>query len=362
MKISGFPGFDAAVAGSGLLRARVAELTAQVASGQRAQTLDGLGQDAAIALDLRNERARREAIATPARRSESFAEATQSALSGIHGTLRDVLDKAPRLLSNGVPGSDNAGIKMIADTARASLKTIVGLLGERFSGEALFGGAEPNRAPIVSAEAIETTGVFTQIRSQVESLAAGNGSAVLARTKGFAQSNDDAVSPFRGFAADAARGSQPDARRSVPVGQGIEIPVGMFAYKNSVSVSEGQTTGSWSRDLIWGLSVIANLRPPTADTQEDYRILVEGAVGALQSASNALIEDQAGLGIEQSRLAKSAERNESLVLQLETQIGKIETVDLSEAITQLTSARSQLEASYRAMVTLGDLSLTRFMR
>jgi flagellin-like hook-associated protein FlgL len=90
--------------------------------------------------------------------------------------------------------------------------------------------------------------------------------------------------------------------------------------------------------------------------------LVEGAVGALQSASNALIEDQAGLGIEQSRLAKSAERNESLVLQLETQIGKIETVDLSEAITQLTSARSQLEASYRAMVTLGDLSLTRFMR
>ena len=362
MKVSGFPGFDAAVAGSGLLRARVADLTAQVASGQRAPTLAGLGGDAAIALDLRNERARREAFATAARRGEAVVEATQNALSGINGAFRDVLDNAHRLVANGLSGGDSASIRAMADTARASLKTIVGLLGERFGGDALFGGAEPKRAPIVSDAAIETTGVFTQIRSAVESLAPGNGSTVLANTKVIAQSNAETVSPFRGFAAEAARGEQTDARRSVPVGEGVEIPIGMFAYRNSVSVSDGQTTGSWSRDLIWGLSVIANLQPPNADTREDYRILVEGAVGALRSASNALIEDQAGLGTEQSRLTRAAERNENLVFQLETQIGKIENVDLTEAITQLTSARTQLEASYRAMVTLGDLSLIKFMR
>lgn len=361
MKISGFPGFDAAVAGSDLLRARVADLTAQVASGQRAQTLAGLGGDAAIALDLRNERARREAFATTARRNEIFAEATQNALSGIDSAVREVLDNASRLTAGGLPGNDT-NIRAVADTARASLKAIVGLLGERLAGEALFGGAGPNQAPIVSAAAIEGTGVFTKIRSEVESLAAGNGSAVLAKTKEFAQSNAEDVSPFRGFAAEAARGQQTDSRRSVPVGDGIEIPIGMFAYKNSVAVSEGQTTGSWSRDLIWGLSVIANLQPPNEATREDYGILVEGAVGALRSASNALLEDQASLGIAQSRLTKSAERNENLVSQLETQIGKIETVDLAEAISQLTSAKTQLEASYRILVTLGDLSLTRFLR
>jgi flagellin-like hook-associated protein FlgL len=235
-------------------------------------------------------------------------------------------------------------------------------LGERFAGEAVFGGAEPHRAPVVSAAAIETTGVFTQIRDQVQLLAAGNGSAVLANTKLVAQNNDPTVSPFRGFAADAARGEQADARRSVPVGDGIAISIGAFAYRNSVSVSDGQTTGSWSRDLIWGLSVIANLQPPNENTREDYRILVEGAVDALRSASHALIEDQAGLGVEQSRLTRAAERNENLVIQLEAQMSKIETVDLSEAITQLTSSRTLLEASYRAMMTLGDLSLARFMR
>lgn len=362
MRISGFPGLDAAVAASGFLRARVADLTAQVATGQRGQTLASLGEDAVIALDLRNERARREAFASAARRGEGFVEATQSALSGIHKALRDVLDKAPSLLANGLPGSDNASVKAMADTASASLKTIVGFLGERYAGEALFGGAAPDRAPIVAASAIESTGVFTRIRSEVQSLAVGNAGTILANTKLAAQSNDRAVSPFLDFAREAAAGSRQDAPRSVVVGEGIEIPVGMLVYRNSFSVSEGQTTGAWSRDLIWGLSVIANLKAPGPETAQDYRTLVEGAVGALRSAFDALIGDQAGLGSAQSRLATAAERNENLVLQLETQIGKIENVDLSEAITQLTRSKNLLEASYRAMITLGDLSLAKFMR
>jgi flagellin-like hook-associated protein FlgL len=362
MKVSGFPGFDAAAAASGLVRARVADLTAQVASGQRAQTFAGLGDDAAIALDLRSERARRESFASAARRGEAFAEATQIALGGINLATRDILDSAQRILVNGLPGSDAASIKTMAETARASLKTITGLLGERFAGDAVFGGAAPDQAPLVPAAAIESTGLFTGIRAQVQTLAPGNGSAILVATKAMAESNDPAISPFRGFAADAASGSQADARRSVPVGEGITIPVGMYAYRNASAISEGQTTGAWARDLMWGLSVIANLEPPSAASMDDYRVLVEGALGALRSASNALVEDQAALGVEQSRLAVAAERNETLALQLETNIGKLEAVDLSEVITQLSSSKSLLEASYRAMVTLNDLSLTKFMR
>lgn len=362
MKVSGFPGFDAATAASGLVRARVTDLTAQAASGQRAQTFAGLGEDAALALDLRSERARREAFASAARRGEAFAEATQAALGGINAAARDVLDNAQRVLVNGLLGSDALTIKTMAETARASLNTIVGLLGERFAGDALFGGAAPDQDPLVSAAAIETTGLFTQIRTQVQTLAPGNGSVILANTKALAQSNDTAVSPFRGFAAAAASGSQTDSRRSIPVGEGIAIPVGMYAYKNASAISEGQTTGSWSRDLMWGLSVIANLEPPSAASAVDYRVLAEGALAALRSASSALVEDQAALGIQQSRLAVAAERNENMALQLETQIGKLEMVDMSDVITQLTSSKSLLEASYRAMVTLGDLSLTKFMR
>ncbi len=362
MKVSGFPGFDAATAASGLVRARVNDLTAQVASGQRAQTLAGLGGDAALALDLRSERAQREAFVSAARRGEAVAEATQSALGGIHGAIRDILDNPQRVLVNGLPGSNAASLKAMAETARASLNTVVGLLGERFAGDALFGGAAPDQDPIVLPAVIETTGLFTQIRTQVQTLGPGNGNAILAATKALAQSNDPTVSPFRGFAANAASGSQPDARRSVPVGEGIAIPVGMYAYQNASAISGGQTTGSWSRDLMWGLSIIANLEPPSTASAADYRVLVEGALAALRSASNAIVEDQAGLGIEQSRLAVAAERNENLALQLETQIGKLETVDMSDVITQLTSSKSLLEASYRAMVTLGDLSLTKFMR
>jgi flagellin-like hook-associated protein FlgL len=90
--------------------------------------------------------------------------------------------------------------------------------------------------------------------------------------------------------------------------------------------------------------------------------VVDGALAALRSAVNAIVEDEAGLGVDQSRLVASAERNENLSLQLETQIAKLEAVDLSDVITQLTSSKTLLEASYRAMVSIGDLSLTKFMR
>jgi flagellar hook-associated protein 3 FlgL len=362
MKISGFPGFDAAAVASGLVRARVTDLTSQVASGQRSQTFSGLGQDATIALDLRSERARRDAFASAARRGEAFAEATQLALGGIQDATRDVLDNIQRIIVTGLPGSDGSSLKNMAETARGALKTIVGLLGERFAGDAVFGGAAPDQAPIISAAAFETTGLFTRIGDEVRSLSPGNGNAVLTATKELALSNDPAISPFRGFAAGAASGLQPDARRSVPVGEAISIPIGMFAYRNAAAVSEGQTTGSWSRDLMWGLTVIANLEPSSANSMDDYRTLVDGAVAALRSASSALIDDRAALGVEQSRLAAAAERNENLALQIEVQIGKIESVDLSDVITQLTGSQIQLEASYRAMVTLGELSLTKFMR
>lgn len=362
MKISGFPGFDAAVAGSTLVRARVTDLTAQVASGQRAQTFAGLGEDASLALDLRSEHARREAFASAARRGEAFAEAAQNALGGIRGAARDILDKASTLLLTGLPGSDETTVRTMAETARASLKTIVGLLGERFAGDALFGGAAPDQAPIVSAAEIETTGLFTQIRTEVQALAPGNGSVILANTKALAESNAVGVSPFRGFAAEAASGMQPDSRRGIPVGEGIAIPVGMYAYKNAASISEGTTTGAWSRDLMWGLSVIANLEPPSPAALTDYRTLVEGVIAALKSGVNALVEDEAALGVEQSRLSVAAERNENIALQLDVQVGKLESVDAADAITQLTSAKNLLEASYRAMVIVGDLSLTKFMR
>ncbi|MCZ8149682.1 MAG: flagellin [Roseomonas sp.] len=362
MKISGFPGFDAAVAGSTLVRARVTDLTAQVASGLRAQTFAGLGGDASLVLDLRSERARRETFASAARRGEAFAEAAQNALGAIRGAARDILDKAPSLLLSGLPGSDELTVRTMAETARASLKTIVGLLGERFAGDALFGGAAPDQAPIVSAAVIETTGLFTQIRTEVQTLAPGNGSTILANTKALAESNVVGVSPFRGFAAEAASGLWTDSRRSVPVGEGVTISVGMYAYKNAASISQGQTTGAWSRDLMWSLSVIANLEPPSPAALTDYRILVQGVIDALKSGVNALIEDEAALGVEQSRLSVAAERNENVALQLDIQVGKLESVDSSEAITQLTSSKTLLEASYRAMVIVGDLSLTKFLR
>jgi flagellin-like hook-associated protein FlgL len=362
MNISGFGGFDAASSAATDLRARVAELTRQVSSGQRAESYAGLRTEAFRAIDLRADHARRQAFSAAAERGGAFGDAAQLALKGISGAATRVMEHAGRLMANGMPGSDAQAVAQTAQEARTALQEIVGLLGERFAGEAIFGGADPAGAPVVSPQGFESTGLFLGIRAAVQGLGGGNGQAVLDQTLMLAQSNDPAISPFTGFAARAAQGVEQDSRRGVPVAEGVNVEIGLYAYRNAAVTSRGDTTGSWARDLIHGLSVIASLGPDQVAQGADYDALVRGAVGALKAGIEGVTEEQGALGSQQARLSAAAKRNEELATQLDLQLGKIEEVDMAEVITRLQSMQTQLEASYRALAMLSDLSLTNFVR
>lgn len=358
----GFPGYDAAATAAAGLRARVATLTAQVSSGQKAESYAGLGAEARLAIDLRAERAQRQVLAEAAKRGAAFGQAAQASLQGIADAASGVLAHAGRILANGLPTADARTVAMTAEEARGALRTIVGLLGERYAGEAIFGGADPQGAPIVAPGDFEATGLFTGTRAAVQGLAPGNGQAVLDQTRALAESNDPGVSPFRGFAAEAAQGLAPDSVRAVPVGGGETIGIGLFAYRNTAVASSGETTGSWARDLLRGLSVIANLGPAQVAQGADYDTLARGAIGALKAGFEGLAQEQGSLGTRQARLDAAATRNTEAATQLEAQLGKVEQVDLAEAITRLQATQTQLQASYQSLALLKDLSLVNLLR
>lgn len=362
MIIGGFPGFDTASASASLLRTQLADLTRQVASGRKADSYAGLGPEARRAIDLRADRARQEVLATASARGAAFAEAAQGALKGISDAVLRVMERAGRLVANGLPASDGQTVAQTAQDARATLREVVGLLGERFAGEAIFGGADSEGRPIVAPEAFEDTGLFRQIGAAVRNLSPSNGQAVLDETMALAKSDDPAITPFTGFAARAAQGLSADARRAVPVGEGATVEIGLYAYRNAAVASRGETTGAWARDLIRGLSIIASLGPDQAAQGAGYTMLVSGAAAALRAGFDGLAEEQGALGGQQARLEAAARRNDALATQIDLQLGALEQVDMAEAITRLQATQGQLAASYRALAMLGDLSLLNFIR
>ncbi|WP_165943497.1 flagellin [Roseicella aquatilis] len=354
--MSGFPGFDLAASAAADLRSRIGELTRQAAGGERATSYAGLGADALQAMDLRAELNRRQVVSRGIDLGGNIADATQLVLKQLISTGTDITSRATALV-----GLSAVDVQSIADTAKGALQEVVSLLGEQYGGAALFGGDDLGNSPVVDPGQIEDTGLYKGIKAQVQSLGGGNAQAVLDATMTLAKSDDPAITPFSEHASAAAQGQVADSRRSVPIGEGVSIAVGLYANRNAAATSSGATTGSWSRDLIRGLSILANLGPDQAAQGADFTTLVKGAVAALQSGVDGVTDEAAILGGVQQRLDSAKTRNQDISDQVELQLGNLENVDMAETITRLQSTQTQLQASYKCLAMLGEISLVNFL-
>lgn len=356
MAISGFPALDRTAGAASLLRNRLAELTRQTASGQRSDSYAGLGADARRAVDLRAEMSRHDSLSRAAESGEARAAITQTILKRLVTIATDFAGSA-----NGLLGSDTANAGRLALSARSALREVAGLLNERHGGEALFGGADLTGSPVT--DNIEKSGLFTGIRDALRGMGAGDGAARRATTRQLGASNDPAVTPFSAYATAAATGDVADQRRSVPINNGLTVEVGLYANRNAAAPpsTAPDSTGSWSRDLLYGLSVIANLGPEQAVHEADFDQVVRGAIGALRAGLDGVAEESGALGATESRLAAMRIRHDEVATQLTLQLSSVEEVDLAEAISRAQATQSQLEASYRSLAMLGNLSLTKFI-
>ncbi|OYW08230.1 MAG: hypothetical protein B7Z53_05100 [Rhodospirillales bacterium 12-71-4] len=206
--------------------------------------------------------------------------------------------------------------------------------------------------------------MFEQIRAALAGMGEGDGAAVRESVKQIGASNEPGVTPFSDYATAAAAGTVDDPRRSVPVEAGVTVEIGLYANRNAAAYAstDPDSTGSWSRDLLYGLSVLANLGPEQAANRDDFTQVVQGAIGALRAGLAGVTEEAGALGTTEKRLAESRRHHEEVGQQIEQQVSGLEDVDLAETITRLQGTQAQLEASYRVLAMLGDLSLTKFLR
>lgn len=344
------------LADSAGIKSRLNALTAQVADGRRGASYGDIGLAANRAINLRGEAARREAQAGALDRALGRTEAAGDAMRRLSTIAEDFFAEAQK-----VGTADPARIGVVAAGARAALREVAGLLNASHAGEYVFGGADSGHPPLPAPDDLMAGGLGTAIASAVTGLGGGNAAAVLAATAAAAASDAAGVTPFSAYLSDPARGLG-EARRTTVADDGVEIPTGLFANRNAAATSSGETTGSWSRDLLRGLMTLASLTPAQANLGGDLDSLMVGVRGGLRAAAAGLAAEEGALGMSERRLEAARSRHEDLGVALRGQLADLEEVDMAATLTALQDTRTRLEASWKALSVLSGLSLANLLR
>ena len=339
-----------------VLRTRMATLTQQTTTGLKTQQLGGLGQDLPLALDLKATIHRQQTYTAAISAAGGRATGTQAALAKLHDIASNFADSVAIKLDP----NDPQGIVRAATGAKDALVQVANLLNSQQGGQYLFGGTDLANPPVPNAATIGTSGFATQIATALGTLGGGNAAAVLSSAVTAAGSNATGVTPFSAFLSNPATGLN-EPRRAVPTDDGQVLPYGIAANRNAAATSTGTTTGSWARDLLGGLAMLANMTPANAASQPDFTQLVQGVTGWLKGASTAIGEESGALGQTQAQLDKLQTSQAATVTAMTTQLAGVQEVDMAETITRLQGAQTVLQASYSAISQLGSLSLVHFL-
>ena len=345
----------AVLASAAQVRDRLDVLTRQSASGRIADTLGGLGAQGTASLSLR-----------PAiTKLESF-QANIDAVQGRMDVSRASLDQIAGIASTfrartaDLNGLSAAMVDSVAAAARDALRNMATALNARYGDTYVFGGQDSSTAPVPDADAILSSGFFTEISTAVGTLGASGAAATAAATLATASSNAAGTSPF------TTTLSQPVAvldglKDRVPVGEGRQVQVGILASANSDAVSGGtSTTGSYMRDIMRGLATLGSLSSSQMN-DPGFAALVADVRESLTGAETALGVDAGVLGDRQAAIREDKSRLEQAATALRGQVSNVEDVDMAETLSRLSLTQTQLQASYQLLAGLQSLSLVKFL-
>lgn len=342
------------------LRSRMDVLTRQAATGQRSERLGDLAPDVPRAMTLRGGLQRLEAYDGVITQATGRATVMQAALGRMMQIASDFRATAvPRLYTR-----DPVTLAVVRSDAREALKEIGHLLNIRHAGEYLFAGSDIANPPVPDPDGLASGQMALDIAAEVANLGPLGAAAVLNGTRAVAQSNAPGVSPFSAFlqAQAALPPSDQEARRAAPAADGERVAYGFFADRNAVAVSTGDTAGSWVRDLLRNLMSVAALDPSQLPLDPEFPDFLAGLRDGFQSAETALAEDRGALGQATARLESIQRRHRDMTDVLRTQLAGVEEVDLAATLERLQATKITLEASYRAIASLSELTLARFLR
>ena len=347
---SGNQPLGAAVYYAGLTQSTINTLTAQASSGFVSLDFAGLGAGARTALDLSGQLALNAASQTNATEATDVNQVAQTALGQIHDLMSGI---STQLLEPSL--ATRSGLSTLASDARSTLNQVANLLNTKLGQDYIFAGQDSRTAPIPDPANITQSAFYGAIQSTVSNLSTSGAAAVQAQL--LSDATSALTSPFSASLESSGQIVTAD------LGGGQLVKLAVLANQNSDAVSArvGNTsTGSYMRDVLMALSTIGSLGSASAADPQIQALL--GTVHTtLSDADDALNTDIGGLGTRQSTVTNVQNELGATATALTTQLDSVQLADPALVATKLAAANTQLQASYKIIADLAQLSLAKYL-
>lgn len=315
------------------LKTDLQTLSAEVASGRRADVGKAVGGDFALLSDIRRGLRLSESVAEGLARAAALAEGRQAALDRLAGEIDGA---APALLA--VAGSGNASdLQIRLAEAPDRLAQAVDIMNTRLAGTSLFSGDAPDRPAMVDAEAM-----LAALRPLVTG--APDAAAALALI------DDWFLAPGSGFETVAWTGGTATGG-TVHLGEGRRLEAGVSALEPSV------------RTTLAGLAAAALAAEGSLPGGTDaLATMTTGAATRMLSGADGLVDLRARLGLAESRIEEARVTVETRRAAFEMEEARLVSADPYDAATRIEAVSRQLESLFLLTARISRLTLTDVLR
>lgn len=316
------------------MKARIDRLSAELASGRRADPAATLGGDLSLVAGFDRSLAALAAYDHVSAEAGNFVGALQIALDTLSGITSDL---APSL-NAAATSAGAADLALVSGDARQRLFAAVAAINGRSGDRYVLSGAATDRPPLAGAQAI-LDGAMAAATGQV------TGAGVVAAVEAWF----DAPLGGGGF-VDSAYG-------------GSAQPLAAFRVAEGVAADFGTTaTDPALRETLKGLTLAALAAEGALPGDRLGQAVVMRRAGALAAgATTSLAYLQADIGGTENRIAAAATRNGAERAALEIARTALLAADPFETASRLEEARTQLETLYAITARMSGLSLADYL-
>lgn len=314
------------------IKADMARLTEELASGQVSDTKSVLAGNVAYLSDIESDLRGLSAYKVAGTEAAQFASSVQSALERMDFGVGEL---STSLLAVGASANGTVLDKMSAD-AENEFRSLVSVLNTSSAGRSIFAGAATDQSALSSADAI-----LADLRAAI----VGNTTVADIETAVDQWFDDPA-----GFRASAYTGSD------------ASLAPLQLAEDEQVSL-DLKADSQVFRDLLKGVALAAVAADGglglSAGNQRE--LLVTAGIGLLE-AKEVLTATQSSVGSAEARIDTIAARNAARDTSLQLARGALLQADPYETATQLEAVQFQLQSLYTITARTSDLSLVNFIR
>ena len=348
--LGGYGALGTALGNATLTQGTIDTLAAQSSSGLISSDFSGLGSLARTALDLGGQLALNTAAQTDTAQASDVNQVAQTALGQIQSLVSNI---SGQLL--GEASGSAVGLSTLSATARDALGQVAELLDTKVGQVYVFAGQDSRNPPVPQAGAITQSAFYGAIASAIANLPTSGAASVQAQL--LTASAAGGTSPF----SVTLEASNQLAAANLGSGQTVQLAVLADQNTDSVSAGTGTTsTGSYMRDVMMGFATLATLGGASyADPQTQAMLTLVHTT--LSGADDALNTDIGGLGVRQDRVKSAQSELTATANALTTQLGAVQDVDEATVATKLSAAQTQLQASYKIISDLSQLSLAKYL-